>query len=236
MIKKHWVVWAIVGLALLQPVAVWSQKEIEPNNAENQANPVNAGTIEARANDSHDWFKVSLPATGPVTIRVTGLPQKMNVQIGVKGLAPLKWRDGQGDTEYSFEATKTEGLVWVMFQFVQSVCGYDWCAARMVPGGPLYGVRPSERMPDAHNGEPIIKEALPYRLIIETAATAAAADTTTVAPDAAAMAQDDAIQWEDEPEEDPPAPPGQIIWEDEWEENPDNSNKIFWEEEQGIGG
>jgi len=235
MIKKHWVVWTIVGLALLQPVAVWAQKENEPNNVENQANPVSAGVVEARANDQHDWYKVSLPAPGPVTLRVTGLPQGMNVQIGVKGLAPLKWRDGQGDTEYRFEAENTQGLVWVMFQFAQNVCGFDWCAARMVPGGPWYGVRPSERMPPAHNGEPIIKEALPYSLIIETAAAGASTDTTTAEPDAAATAQEDAIQWEDEPEESP-APPGRIIWEDEWEADPAHPDEIFWEEEQGIGG
>ena len=112
---KQWIVWTVIGLALLQPAAAWAQKEKEPNNAENQANPVNAGQVEAPANDTHDWFKVSLPATGPVTLRVTGLPPGMNVQIGVKDLARLSWQDGQGDTEYRFEATKTEGKPRVWF-------------------------------------------------------------------------------------------------------------------------
>ncbi|CAB1077286.1 hypothetical protein D1AOALGA4SA_5077 [Olavius algarvensis Delta 1 endosymbiont] len=35
----------VIGLALLQPAAVWAQKESEPNNTENQANPVSAGRI-----------------------------------------------------------------------------------------------------------------------------------------------------------------------------------------------
>ena len=233
---KQWIVWMVIGLALLQPAAAWAQKEIEPNNAENQANPVRAGKIEARVNDSHDWFKLSLPAPGPVSLRVTGLPPDVNVQIGVKGLAPLKWRDGQGDTEYRFEAEKTQGLVWVMFQFAQSVCGYDWCASRMVPGGPLYGVRPSAKMPAEHNGEPIIKETLRYTLIIEAAGADIAVDSTSADSNNDATAvQDDAIQWEDEPEE-KPAPPGQIVWEDEWEEDPDNAGEIFWDDEQDIGG
>ncbi|CAB1077287.1 hypothetical protein D1AOALGA4SA_5078 [Olavius algarvensis Delta 1 endosymbiont] len=176
-----------------------------------------------------------MPAPGPVTLRVTGLPPEMNVQIGVKGLAPLKWRVGQGDTEYRFEAEKTQGLDWVMFQFAQSVCGFDWCASRMAPGGPLYGVRPSERMPDAHNGEPIIKDLLTYNLIIETAGSNLNTDATSVDSNPDAAAQDDAIQWEDEPE-DQPAPPGQIVWEDEWEADPDHPDEIFWEEEPGIGG
>lgn len=236
MSKKHWIAWAVIGLALFQPVALLAQKENEPNNAENQANPVNAGQVEARANDSHDWFKVSLPAPGPVTLRVTGLPTGMNVQIGVKDLAPLGWQDGRGDTEYRFEAEKTRGLVWVMFQFAENVCGYDWCAARMVPGGPWYGVRPSAKMPAAYNGEPIAKQALPYRLVIETAGTAASPETTAASA-AGPAPRDDAIQWEDEPDA-KPAPPGQIIWEDEWEPDPDQPDQIFWEEEQAqaIGG
>lgn len=87
--KKHWLIPAIVGLALLQSIVAGAQKENEPNNTENQANAVRAGRVEAKANDNRDWFKVSLPAAGPVSLRVTGVPPGMNVQIGVKGLAPV---------------------------------------------------------------------------------------------------------------------------------------------------
>jgi hypothetical protein len=232
--KKWWGVFAVFCLTLLlSPLAGWAQKEVEPNNTEDKATVVGTGIVHALANDSHDWFKVSLPTAGPVTLRVTGLPPGMNVQIGVKGLAPLRWRDGQGDTEYRFEAKNTEGLVWVMFQFAQNVCGYDWCAARMVPGGPWYGVRPSAKMPAAHNGEPILREALPYSLVIEAAGATGPAAATTASSNPGSDSRDGSIQWEGEPDDDP-APPGQIIWEDEAEDDPESPDRIDWEDEPGI--
>jgi len=236
MIRKYWVILAVIGLAMfLPPVAAWAQKEAEPNNTEDQATAVSAGVVQAQANDSRDWFKVSLPAAGPVTLRVRGIPQGMSVQIGVKGLAPVGWQDGKGDTEYRFEAKNTEGLVWVDFQFAENVCGLDWCAARMVPGGPWYGVRPSAGMPAAHNGEPIKREALPYDLVIETAGATVPATTTSAGTNPDADSQDDSIRWEGEPHEDP-APPGQIIWEDESEEDAASPDRIDREDKQDIGG
>jgi len=152
-----------------QVIKPGSFEEQEPNNSEDQANPAGAGSIQGLANDDNDWYKLSLPALGPVRMRITGLPASTKIQIGVKGFPHVGWQDGEGNAEYSFEAERTEGHAWVKLQFAESVCGFDWCAARLVPGGPWYGVRPSADMPATHNGEPILRQVPRYTLLVEMA-------------------------------------------------------------------
>ncbi len=168
--KKHLIGFAVVLVMMVSALTVRANnREIEPNNTEEKATHVTTGVVQAQANDTKDWFKISIPQAGPVTLIVEGLPSAMPVQVGVKDIAPTGWKDGKGRVEYRFNAEKTMGFIWVGFKFHESVCGYDWCAARFVAGGPLYGVRPSAGMPADYNGESIRRDIPTYRLVIRTA-------------------------------------------------------------------
>lgn len=201
------IVASIIGFTLASPFAAMAAMEREPNNFEENATLVSAGQVEAAVNDEKDWFKVQLPATGPVTVVLSGIPVDLKVQLGVKGFPHVGWEDGKGDIRYSFNATNSEGLIWVQFQWASSVCGSDWCAAQYSPGGPWHATKPSAGMPGSYEGLPILRDIPSYRLFIETAATPMSSSSG-----ATTGGQSGGVIWDDEAES---APPGQIIWEDD---------------------
>lgn len=159
------VLWALLFACSF---SLWAETEKEPNNFENEATVITGNRVEAQINDEKDWFRVRLPAAGPVTVHLTGIPDDLQVQLGVKGFPHVGWQDGKGDIQYSFDASNADGLVWVQFQWTASVCGSDWCAAQFSVGDNWYGIKPSPGMPAMHDGLRVIPEAPVYSLSIDT--------------------------------------------------------------------
>ena len=190
-------------IILLVLVSIWcpsllADTEKEPNNFENEATLVTGASVDALINDDKDWFRVHLPATGPVTVRLSGLPGDLQAQLGVKDFPHVGWQDGKGEIQYSFDAENAEGLIWVQFQWARSLCGSDWCAVKYSPGGAWYAIQPSQEMPAMHEGQTVIRQVPGYVLSIETSASPS--------PGAASS--------QGRYGEDQPAPESQIIWEE----------------------
>ncbi len=190
-------------IVLLVLLSGWSfsllaDTEQEPNNFEGEATLVTGDRVDAAINDEKDWFRVRLPATGPVTVRLGGIPDDLQVQLGVKGFPHVGWQDGKGDIQYSFDASAAEGLVWVQFQWAASVCGNDWCAVQFSPGSNWHATKPSPGMPAMHDGRAVIATPSAYALTIKT--------TASRSPGASS--------GRDRFREDEPAPESQIIWEE----------------------
>jgi hypothetical protein len=136
--------------------------EKEPNNTKEQANLLGYGkTITGKLQDQYDYYKVTLPAAGKVTVKLSGCPAGGQVQVGTTGFGYTGWQDSNGSTDVTltFEAKSQSGFIWVSPKFVGSVCGYDWCASRFVPDGPYHVTKPSAKIPNSHEGTPILAAA-----------------------------------------------------------------------------
>lgn len=167
--NKNFTAFLVSGMILLISLcALADNREIEPNNTDPEATVVKPGAVDALINDNKDLFKVTLPGPGPVTLRLSGIPDGLSVQLGQNGLNNIGWKDGEGNISYSFKAVKNTGIIWVNFNFVQTVCGYDWCAAKMKKGGKWYATKPSKDMPPSHDGVAIIHKPVSYKLHILT--------------------------------------------------------------------
>jgi hypothetical protein len=188
--RDYAAVLTILWVILFTPSSSLGSSEIEPNNFDHEATVVKDHYISGVINDEKDICKVALAETGPVSLILEGIPADLQVMLGVSGFPHVGWVDGSGDLNYTFDAEKHDGLIWVQFQWAGSVCGYDWCAVRFSPDGHYYGVKPSATMPEHHNGIPIISELPAYKLLINSKSSSSLPHENI-------------------------APPSQIIWEDE---------------------
>jgi len=171
-------------LFLIQPVSARTEKE--PNNMPEEANRIQLGEpVEGLLQDGYDYYAITLPATGQTTVTLTGCPRGGQVQIGAKNFGYTGWQDSNGEESVSltFDAQKTDGLIWVAPTFAGSVCGSDWCASQFVAGAPFHITKDSPHVPGAHDGKPILKP-VAYKLIVSQAATEAADGSLSPAPDA----------------------------------------------------
>ena len=137
-------------------------KEVEPNNTEDAAMAVPRGCMVAGTiTDGRDYYRVGLAGTGTTTVTVTGYPPGARVLVGVKGFTPTRWQesDGAGRVSLTFDATGLQGIVWVSVRFVESVCGSDWCIARLAAGGPYYVTKSSPSVPSSRDGAPVLPTA-----------------------------------------------------------------------------
>ena len=67
--------------------------EKEPNNTKEQATSLGYGkTATGKLQDQYDYYKVTLPATGEVTVTVSGCPAGGQVQVGTTGFGHTGWR------------------------------------------------------------------------------------------------------------------------------------------------
>ena len=164
MLRMHVIsktVFCLISLFLLV-TSSFALTEKEPNNTKEQANLLRYGeTATGNLQDQYDYYKVTLPAIGKVTVVVSGCPAGGQVQVGATGFGYTGWQDSNGSREVAltFDAKSQTGVIWVMPTFAGSVCGYDWCAARFVADGPYHVTKPSSKIPNSHNGTPILAPA-----------------------------------------------------------------------------
>lgn len=167
-------------LALPFPAA--ALRETEPNTEPHQANPIRVGeAVTGIFEDPFDHFRVTLPSTGQVTVTVSGCPTGGNVQLGVKDFGWTGWEEsaGRGTVSLTFNATSTNGLIWLKPTFHATVCGNDWCLARFTPNGPYNVTRRSANMPSTYQGTAIHPE-VNYQLMVSVAPAGPAGGTPPV--------------------------------------------------------
>lgn len=186
MLKTHprflFVLLALVFL--VSGTRAFALKETEPNTLPEQANRIRVGeAVTGIFEDSFDHFRVTLPATGVVTVTVSGCPAGGNVQLGVKDFGYTGWEESNGGDSVSltFNATSPSGLIWLKPTFHGSACGSNWCIARFVPNGPYNVTKRSPQLPSNYQGVGIHPE-VSYQLTVAVAGSGPAGSTGTTGP------------------------------------------------------
>ncbi len=165
----------ILLLSLSLPLTVLAAREVEPNNNPEQATLVDprqpiAGTIQ----DQADYYKIILAEAGEVRLRLDGYPAGARIQLGISGFqennsAPRQETrtDGKDTLRLRFEARDRVGLIWLKFDFAETVCQDQWCAARFTPDGPWFTTRSATGQPTEWQGAKVLP-APSYRLRISS--------------------------------------------------------------------
>lgn len=162
------------ALSMFLTISALAQKEKEPNNTPGQANRIHVNEIVAGIfQDSYDYFSISLPNTGKTTVTLSGCPKGGQVQIGASdfGYAGTRQSNGKGTVSLTFDATRTDGFVWIRAIFAGSVCGGNWCASQFVAGGPFHVTRSSPNVPGSFQDFPILPP-IQYTLTVKQTSTA----------------------------------------------------------------
>jgi tetratricopeptide (TPR) repeat protein len=169
-----WCAAAVVCLSLSA-----AGQDIEPNDQPEKASAVKFGqaiTGTWNSMDQSDYYKFVLPATGIVTVTLSGYPSDCSFQVGVMGFqksstAVAGWAEGQKGKPLTFSFVAQggkEGYVWVrLTSIVTGLAGADWTAVRCSQNGPWYhtpvpGYTP-KNLPAAHEGAPM-KGPITYQL------------------------------------------------------------------------
>jgi hypothetical protein len=172
----------LIGLFCL-PLPAAALNETEPNSEPQQANAIRAGeAVTGIFEDAFDYFRVTLPAAGKVTVTVSGCPAGGNVQLGVKDFGWTGWEEsaGRGSVSLTFTATSPQGLIWLKPTFHGSACGSDWCIARFTPSGPYNVTKRSRNLPSLYEGNAIHPE-VNYQLMVSVAPAGPSGGTPPVA-------------------------------------------------------
>jgi hypothetical protein len=177
-----------VVLCIFISIPAFAKMEKEPNNMPAEAKSIQIGEpVEGLLQDGHDYFAITLAATGKTTVTLTGCPRGGQVRIGVKNFGYTGWQDSNGAETVSltFDAQKTSGIIWVAPIFAGTVCGSDWCASQFVAGGPFHITKDSPNVPGSHEGKQIL-EPLAYKLTVTQTAVQSQSDPSDTAPAASA--------------------------------------------------
>ena len=145
--------------------------EREPNDSQQQANPISDSVTGLYHKNDQDWFKLNLPAPGKVTARISGIPAECQMQVtGFKGTNSL----GSGIGTVTFDAPAGEVFVRVSLNTIAAgVCaGSDWCGVQCRRDGPWYVApekdgTPPKRVPAMEGGRPV-RGPISYTLTISS--------------------------------------------------------------------
>lgn len=173
------VLYSFCALMLLSGAAYGATvAEIEPNDNHDQAMPINVGDIVngvVQSDGGQDWFKLTLPQSGIVTVSFTGPTDcKFQVSAGDFGIG---WGVGSVNGEngkpiqFSFSAPKNkQGYISLnYYDTAGGVSGYDWSIIQCSKDGPYYALPNappralSTQMPSSYEGKPVLP-ALTYQL------------------------------------------------------------------------
>jgi len=152
------------GLALAQ--------EKEPNDREEQASRIEVGkalTGVVHFSDGRDFYKLTLPGSGIVTLTLSGFPADCTFQVGVMGFQKYAtsvagWVDGEAGKPITCSFTAQgghQGYIWVnLIKTVSNVAGDGWGAVRCTKDGPWHQKpfhdKPTKNAPGAYEGARVL--------------------------------------------------------------------------------
>ena len=146
-------------------------QETEPNDRPDKANPIQLdGAMVGmwNAGDQYDYYKLTLPSSGIVTVNLSGYPADAIFQVGITGFQKHETSEGGWAKNvagkpltFSFVAQGGKpGCVWVRLSNVASATASgDWSAVQCSKTGPWYFTpKPGQadaKLPGAYEGSPM---------------------------------------------------------------------------------